>query len=325
MITNLGSFASQPCRRKHGAAALIFVFVIFLCGIQLAVAADFPAKPVTMIVPYKAGGSTETMAQVLSKALAKQLGGKVIVKTRPGGGGAVGATYVSQRKPDGYTIMFTTMTSVTSAHMLNPDLTYDENSFTYIAGVTQYQMAFITTPDKPYKTWAELIEYSRKGNSLNVADQSGLSRLMINYIAKKEGLSWTAIPTRGGGEMVPFLLGGKVDFAWSGGVHQKYGDKMLVLSSALSNRLAASPEAPSIKELYGVSMPGNALIAGPKGMPDDIVAKLESAIKGALDDPDFERILGKLKFPKAFVTSGQLKNDVDEAVTVLEGVLAATK
>jgi tripartite-type tricarboxylate transporter receptor subunit TctC len=265
------------------------------------------------------------MAQVLSKALAKQLGGKVIVKTRPGGGGAVGATHVSQRKPDGYTIMFTTMTSVTSAHMLNPDLTYDQNSFTYIAGVTQYQMAFITTPDKPFKTFAELIEYSRKGNSLNVADQSGLSRLMINYIAKKEGLSWTAIPTRGGGEMVPFLLGGKVDFAWSGGVHQKYGDKMLVLASALSTRLAASPEAPSIKELYGVSMPGNALIAGPKGMPDDIVAKLESAIKAALDDPDFERILGKLKFPKAFVTGDQMKNDVDEAVTVLEGVLSATK
>lgn len=325
MITNFKSFASQPCRHKHGAAALIIVFVIFLCGIQLAVAADFPVKPVTMIVPYKAGGSTETMAQVLSKALAKQLGGKIIVKTRPGGGGAVGATYVSQRKPDGYTIMFTTMTSVTSAHMLNPDLTYDQNSFTYIAGVTQYQMAFITTPDRPYKTFAELIEYSRKGTSLNVADQSGLSRLMINYIAKKEGLSWTAIPTRGGGEMVPFLLGGKVDFAWSGGVHQKYGDKMLVLASALSTRLTASPEAPSIKELYGVSMPGNALIAGPKGMPDDIVAKLESAIKAALDDPDFERILGKLKFPKAFVTSDQMKNDVNEAVTVLEDVLSATK
>ena len=324
MISGSNSLARKRCY-KHGAATLIFVILISFCGILSALAADYPAKPVTMIVPYKAGGSTETMAQVLSKALAKQLGGKVIVKTRPGGGGAVGATYVSKIKPDGYTIMFTTMTSVTSAPMLNPDLTYDYNSFTYIAGVTEYQMAFITTPDKPYKSFEELIEYSRKGNSLNVADQSGLSRLMINYIAKKEGLSWTAIPTRGGGEMVPFLLGGKVDFAWSGGVHQKYGDKMLVLASALSTRLKASPEAPSIKELYGVSMPGNALIAGPKGLPDDIVAKLEAAIKGALDDPDFEKILGKLKFPKAYLASDKMKVAVDEAVTVLEDVLSATK
>lgn len=310
---------------KYGAATFILISFLFFCGIQLVLAADYPAKPVTMIVPYKAGGSTETMAQVLSKALAKQLGGRVIVKTRPGGGGAVGATYVSKQKPDGYTIMFTTMTSVTSAPMLNPDLTYDHNGFTYIAGVTEYQMAFIATPDKPYKTFAELVAYSKEGNSLNVADQSGLSRLMINYIAKKEGVSWTAIPTRGGGEMVPFLLGGKVDFAWSGGVHQKYGDKMLVLASALSTRLAASPEAPSIKELYGVSMPGNALIAGPKGLPDDIVARLESAVMGALDDPDFKSILGKLKFPKAFLTTDQMKNAVNEAVTVLKDVLSATK
>jgi tripartite-type tricarboxylate transporter receptor subunit TctC len=324
MMSNFNSYAWQRCH-KHGAATLIFVSVIFLCGIQLAVAADYPAKPVTMIVPYKAGGSTETMAQVLSKALAKQLDGKVIVKTRPGGGGAVGATYVSQQKPDGYTIMFTTLTSTTSAPMLNPDLTYDHNSFTYIAGVTEYQMAFITTPDRPYKTFAELIAFSRKGNSLNVADQSGLSRKMINYMAKKEGVSWTAIPTRGGGEMVPFLLGGKVDFAWSGGVHQKYGDKMLVLASALSGRLAASPEAPSIKELYGVSMPGNAIIAAPKGMPDDIKAKLENAIKRALDDPDFEKILGKLKFPKTFVASSQMKSVVNDAVAGLKDVLAATK
>jgi tripartite-type tricarboxylate transporter receptor subunit TctC len=109
---------------KLGTAVLITA-IVFFGGIQVANAADYPSKPVTMIVPYKAGGSTETMAQVLSKALAKQLGAKVIVKTRPGGGGAVGATYVSQQKPNGYTIMFTTVTSTTSAPMLNPDLTSD--------------------------------------------------------------------------------------------------------------------------------------------------------------------------------------------------------
>ncbi|CAB1081887.1 hypothetical protein D1AOALGA4SA_9528 [Olavius algarvensis Delta 1 endosymbiont] len=307
--------------RKLGTAVLISAAVFFV-GIQVANAADYPSKPVTMIVPYKAGGSTETMAQVLSKALAKQLDAKVIVKTRPGGGGAVGATYVSQKKPNGYTIMFTTLTSTTSAPMLNPDLTYDHNSFTYIAGVTEYQMAFITTPDKPYKTFAELIDYSNQGHSLNVADQSGLSRKMINYIAKREGVSWTAIPTRGGGEMVPFLLGGKVDFAWSGGVHQKYGDKMVVLASALSHRLAAAPDVPSIKELYGVSMPGNAIIAGPKGMPDAVVARLENAIQAALQDPDFENILGKLKFPKAYIPSNEMVSTVSETVDVLKNVLS---
>ena len=123
--------------------------------------------------------------------------------------------------------------------------------------------------------------------------------------------------------MVPFLLGGKVDFAWSGGVHQKYGDKMVVLASALSHRLAAAPDVPSIKELYGVSMPGNAIIAGPKGMPEAVVANLEEAIKGALNDPDFENILGKLKFPKAFLSSQEMTSAVSETVVVLKNVLSA--
>ena len=88
-----------------------------------------------------------------------------------------------------------------------------------------------------------------------------VTRPAIAAIAAKEGVKWTAIPTRGGGEMVPFLLGGKIDFAWSGGVHQKYGDKMIVLASMLSHRLAASPDVPSVQELYGISMPGAAVLA----------------------------------------------------------------
>jgi tripartite-type tricarboxylate transporter receptor subunit TctC len=287
-----------------------------------AYASDYPSKPITMIVPFKAGGSTETMAQVLSKALGKAMDTKVIVKTRPGGGGAVGMTFLSTQKPDGYTIGFSTLVSMTAEPLLKPDLAYTDESFTYVAGVSEYQMAFITTPDKPYKTFKELIEHSKKGNSLNVADQSGLSRSIINFIAKKEGVDWTAIPTRGGGEMVPFVLGGKVDWAWSGGVHQKYGDQMLVLASCLPGRLAASPEAPSIKELYGISMPGNAVIAAPKGVSPEVVAKLEAGIKAALDDPDFTVILAKLKFPKMFVSAEDMKVVVKDAVTSLKSVVA---
>ena len=185
-------------------------------------------------------------------------------------------------------------------------------------------MAFITTPDKPYGSLAELLTHSKGGNALNVADQGGISRAFINYIAKQEGVDWTAIPTRGGGEMVPFLLGGKVDFAYSGGVHGKYGDKMMVLASCLSDRLAASPDAPSIKELYGISMPGNAVIVAPKGVPDDIAATLEAAIQRAMADEDFGDILGKLKFPKKFISGKDMQVVFDDVVTGLKKVVAAT-
>ena len=83
--------------------------------------------------------------------------------------------------------------------------------------------------------------------------------------------------------MVPFLLGGRVEFAWSGGVHQKYGDKMVVLASMLSHRLAAAPDVPSVQELYGISMPGAAVIAVPAATPDNVVAKIEGAVKAAME------------------------------------------
>jgi tripartite-type tricarboxylate transporter receptor subunit TctC len=153
----------------------------------------------------------------------------------------------------------------------------------------------------------------------------GISKAFIRFLAQKEGVNWTQIPTRGGGEMVPFLLGDKVDFAFSGGIHQKYGDKMIVLASFLSNRLPLAPGVPSIKEIYGISMPGNAIIAVPKGTPKAIVAKLEAAIKKSMDDPDFTKILKRIKFPKRFIPSAKLTTKVDEAVAGLKKVLAVTK
>ena len=288
-------------------------------------AQSYPTKPVTMIVPFKAGGSTETMARLLAKAMAQSLGQNVIVQTRPGGGGAVGATFVAGAPADGHTIMFTTISSLTFDPMVNKEIKYTTDSFKFPAGISEYQMAFVALPDKPYKTLKELIDYSKENPGLNVADQGGMSRAFINYIAAKEGVKWTAIPTRGGGEMVPFLLGGKIDFAWSGGVHQKYGDKMIVLASMLSHRLAASPDVPSVQELYGISMPGAAVLAVPKDTPDDVVAKIESAAKAAMDDADFTQVLEKLKFPKKFVSTADMKTQVKETVEGLKTVVEATQ
>ena len=288
-----------------------------------AQAADYPKKPITLVVPYKAGGTTETMAQVLSKAMAKELGGKVIVKTKPGGGAAVGATFAAKAKPDGYTIMYADLAGLIWNPMTRP-VKYKTSDFRMIAGVSEYQMALVATPDKPYKTLPELLAYTKE-NALNVADMGGMSKVFLNYIAKKEDVKWTAIPTRGGGEMVPFLLGGKVDFAYSGGIHQKYGEKMIVLASFLTGRLPLAPDVPSTSELYGIAMPGNAVIVVPKGVPDDIAAKLEAAVKASMDDPDFTKILENIKFPKRFIPSTEMTAFVTETTAKLQEVVKAVE
>lgn len=309
----------------HVLSALV-AGAVALVGATVApeVRADYPEKPVTLVVPYKAGGSTETMARLYSKALAAELGTKVIVRTRPGGGGAVGATEVAASAPDGYTLLF-----AATASLLWPPMTqkveFDLESFTYVGQITEYQQAIVAKADAPFDTLQELVAHA-KTNSLNYADQSAMSRAYIDFIGSTEGVNWTGIPTKGGGEMVPFLLGGKIDFAWSGGIHNRYGEDMKVLASMNGTRLLASPDVPSIAELYGIAMPSQAVIVVPKGTPAEIVATLEAAVEKATKDADFaDLVTNKLKFPVKFVGSQALSADIAETVSGLKTVVEKTQ
>ena len=288
------------------------------------VLAEYPEKPVTLVIPYKAGGSTETMARVYSKALGEALGTNIVVKTRPGGGGAVGATEVAKAAPDGYTLLFAASTSLLWPPMTQ-NVEYDLESFAYIGQITEYQQAIVAKKDAPFDTMEELIEYA-KTNSLNYADQSAMSRSYINYIGAQEGVEWTGIPTKGGGEMVPFLMGGKIDFAWSGGIHNRYPDDMKVLMSMNAGRLIASPDTSSVGENYGVSMPSQGVIVAPAGTPDDVIARIEAAMEEATKDAEFvELVTQKLKFPVKFVGSTELAADIVETAKGLQSVIEKTR
>ncbi|PLS21175.1 tripartite tricarboxylate transporter substrate binding protein [Neptunicoccus cionae] len=263
-------------------------------------AQDYPSKPVTLVIPFAAGGSTETMARVFGKSLSNELGQNVIVRVRPGAGGAIGATEVSKAEPDGYTVIFTTSSSLMWPP-LTQDVEYSFDSFDTVARITNYQQALVAKADAPFNTLDELISYS-KDKTLSYGDQSTLSRAFTDYIAEQEGIEWNGIPTKGGGEMVPFLLGGKIDFAWSGGVHGRYGDTIKVLLSMNSDRLAASPDVPSIAEKYGISMPSEAILAVPAGTPADVIAVLAEKAEAAMEDAEFQSLMTeKLLFPLSFL------------------------
>ena len=285
---------------------------------------DFPTKPVTLVIPYAAGGSTETMARVFSKALEGELGQPVVVRVMPGAGGALGATEVAKADADGSTLLFAATSSLLWPPM-TLDVEYDLDSFDYVAKITDYQQAIVAKADAPFDTLEELIEHSRE-NRLSYGDQSALSRAYIDYVGKEEGVDWIGIPTKGGGEMVPFLLGGKVDFAWSGGVHNRYGDKIKVLLSMNAQRLLASPDVPSIGEMFGVSMPSQAVIVAPKGIPAEVVATLESAIEAATkDDEVVDMVTNKLMFPVAYLGSEAITAEISETAAGLQAVVAATQ
>jgi tripartite-type tricarboxylate transporter receptor subunit TctC len=299
-------------------AIVAAVIVMTTAWIGAPAYAAFPDKPLTVVVPYKAGGSTDTMIRVLAKALAKEVGQPVVVQNRPGAGGAVGGMYIKNQPPDGYTFLVGSV-SIPTWSPIHDKVDFTAEDFSYLGSITEYQQAVITTPDKPFKTLAELIAYSRKNPGLTFADQSSLSKLVILYVAKQEGLDWRAVPTKGGGGMVPMLLGGHLDFAWSGGVHQRYGDKMIVLASCNPERLAASPDVPALSEKYSISQPSMVVAMGPKGIPADRVAFLENALKNASsNDPAFVKLLKEnLKFPLKFQTGAEVKAQLPNLIKQL--------
>ena len=303
--------------RRSLLAAIAVIALGGVSGLATEARAEYPDKPVTLIVPYQAGGSTETLARVFAKALGDQLGQPVIVKTRPGGGGAVGSTEIAASAPDGYTIMLSGSDPLTWTP-LTLKVEYGVDSFTYVAQISEYQQAIVVRQDSPDTSFDDLLARSKQQAGLTYADQNAMSRAFLEYIAGKE---WTGIPTKGGGEMVPLLLAGKIDFAWSGGIHGRYGGQIRVLASMNAERLAASPDAPSIREKYDISMPGHMLIVGPKGLAGDVVGRLNMAIEAAVKDPGYLDLLeNKLLFPSKFVGSEALTEDMEATISSLRTV-----
>lgn len=300
---------------------LMLTAAVLLTGTALK-AQEYPSKPITLVIPYAAGGSTETMARVFSKSLEEQMGQPVVVRVRPGAGGAIGATEVAKSEPDGYTVIFTTSSSMMWPP-LTQDVEYDFDSFEYVAKITDYQQAIVAKADAPFDTLEELIAYS-KDNTLSYGDQSTLSRAFTDFIATEESVDWNGIPTKGGGEMVPFLLGGKIDFAWSGGVHGRYGDEIKVLLSMNSGRLAASPDVPSIQEEYGISMPSQAILAVPAGTPADRIAILAEKAKAAMENEEFQKLMTEnLLFPLSYAGTEATNEELTKAYEALKKVAAS--
>jgi len=295
-----------------------FSTVLLSSSIQLF-AADYPTKPVTLIVPYQAGGTTETMGRALAKELGEELDGHVIVQTRPGAGGKVGTTAAANAKDDGYTLLFAPITTI-----IWPSLTdrvdYSLDSFIPIAQIANYQQALVSSKKSEIKTMGDLLDSSRK-SKLSYGDQTDLSRAFVNYIAKQESVNWLPVPTKGGGEMVPFLLGGKIDFAWSGGAHIRYKDDMNVILSMNDTRLASSPNVPSIQEMYGVSMPAGCVLWAPAGTPKEIIERVAlAAEKAAGNDSFVELVSGRMKFGMDFKKGISLERTISQAYSDLESV-----
>ena len=276
---------------------LLAAFAVF--AVQSTQAQEFPSKPITLIVPWPAGGSTDVAMRAMGESASKVLGQPIVIDNKAGGSGTVGpATMAASAKPDGYTIAQIPITVFRLPLMR--ETPWDAlKDFTYIVHLTGYTFGITTKADSPFKSLQDVIEYAKKNpGKVTYATPGADTSLHIGMeqIAAKAGVKFTQVPFKGGAETNAAVLGGHTmlqadSTGWKGLVE---AGQLRLLTIWTAERSKNWPNVPTLKELgYPFVFDSPFGIAGPRGMDPKVVAKLHDAFKKAVEDPAVQATLAK--------------------------------
>lgn len=260
-----------------------------------ATAAGFPDKPITMLIGFNPGGAVDTTGRIVAEKMSKILGQPVVAVTKSGGGGTVMAAQLINAPADGYTIGMGASAAYTLTPQINKDIKFTIDDFTHLATLTYPSDAIVVKADSPWKTMDDMIQSAKKsGKALSFATQVSASRLMAMAISDKSGVEFKQIPVKGGASGIQDVLGGHIDVTWSGSgwTEQVRAGKLRALATMAPDRMKDYPEIPTLLELgYNFSFVDTFMLSAPKGVPADVVAKLDAAIKQAINDPEVQKVL----------------------------------
>jgi tripartite-type tricarboxylate transporter receptor subunit TctC len=270
-------------------------------ALPLAVLAqsDYPSKPVKIIVPFPAGGTSDIMGRLAAEELGKQLKQPFIVENIGGAGGVIGTERASKAAPDGYTLVLTGVGSNAVAHGLEPLPKYNSNTdFVHISQIHSGPNVLVVHPGTPFKTLKELVDYAKANpGKLDYGYTPAASgHMAMEQFKQTAGLFMLGIPYRGGGPMMTDILGGTIKMMFINQdvalQHVKAGKlRPLAVSSAQRNPLY--PDVPTIAEsgykgFEALSWSG---LSAPTGTPQAIIDKLEAAMVQAMNSPSVRQRL----------------------------------
>jgi len=267
---------------------------------SLAQAQAFPSKPITLIVPWPAGGSTDRHLRALAEIASKNLGQTIAVENRPGGGGTTGpGTMALTAKPDGYTIAQYPMGMLRVPHMQK--VQWDPlKDFSFIIGVSGYTFGFTVRSDSPYRSFNEYVEAARKEPGKIDYGSTGIGtspHLLMEELAGNAKVSLNHVPFKGNADLTQALLGGHVMAMSDATGWDKFvdGGQMRLLVTFGEQRTRRWPNVPTAKDLgYNVVSTSPYGLVGPKGMDPAVVKTLHDAFKKAMDDPKHLEVLAQL-------------------------------
>jgi len=255
----------------------------------------YPNKSITMITPFPAGGSTDSISRAVANQLSKQLGQTVIVDNRPGAGGLIGSDVVAKANPDGYTILMTSSSIHSISAALNKKAPFDyDKDFTPIIHIASAPHIFLVTKQIPVTNLKEFIQFAKANPTTLNYSSAGTGTIMHltgESFKAATGIQMQHIPYKGSSLSMPDLISGKIhvlfDNIVSGLPHVKDG-KLTILAVASKKRSPLIPDVPTVIEIGGAFGLGNFTseviwgIDGPKNLPPEIINKLNSEMNKAL-------------------------------------------
>jgi len=265
-----------------------------------AAAQAFPERPVTLIIPWTAGGGTDIAMRALAETTSKHLGQRIIVENRPGAGGTVGpAGMAANAKPDGYTVSQIPITVLRMPHMQK--VPFDPmKDFTWVLGVTGYTFGVVVRSDAPWQTWKEFLAFAKANPgkvSYGTPGTGTTLHITMEEIAGREGIDWLHVPFKGNADATAALGGGHITASAdsTGWAEMINAGKFRLLVTWGGERTRRWPNVPTLKELgYGIVSNSPYGIAGPRGMDPKIVKVLHDAFRKGMEDPIYLKTIERL-------------------------------
>ena len=310
------------CRMAKG---LFIVLGTVFCFTSQTAAADFPTKPITLIVPYAAGGSTDVLARALAKVSPKYMPQPIVVVNQAGGAGIPGRVAVVNAKPDGYTLLFGygSGEDLVTPHTMK--IPYHQfKDLMPVCQISIVSLILVVPASNPAKNLKEFVDWAKKQNrpiTGAVSTRGASVDITMQAIMKVAGVNAQTVPFRGGSEAALAVLGGNTDFA--GNVpsevisHVKAG-RLRMLGVCLKQRDPVIPDVPTFLEQGFTCWTFGAIrgVGAPKGTADSIITYLEGHFKKVTDDPEFQAIMKDIVHPVMYLERNAFLKNMTEGYEV---------
>jgi tripartite-type tricarboxylate transporter receptor subunit TctC len=277
-------------------------FAVAAMGSSLALAQSYPNKPIRVVVPYAAGGTSDILARQIGPKLTETFGQPVIVENKPGANGNVGAEFVAKSAPDGYTLLLTDVGGLVISASVYPSLPFDPaKDFSPIVMVSYSPHVLAVHPSVQAKDVRELVAMAKAHpGKLNFAISGigGAPHLAGIEFAQRTGVNWTYIPYKGGSDAVTGVVGGQAHVLFNGMLAtwpSVTGGKLKALGISSGARVAAAPDTPTVAEqgLPGFETGSFQAIVGPAGIPRETVGKLNAELRRVLNAAEMKERFAK--------------------------------